>query len=205
MERIILQHTVCDILTEEFLSVIATHPERCLRQIIRAVGEELRLPGDFVCSNSGARQLNHRADEKFNVNTRFFKDSLRRINDYLALQGEFVDMPDERNHNLRQYLNPALRDIYRGFKDGARLHHGYLRIHNAESATAMSQHRVKFVQLLHALTQFLRGDTETFREFIDFCLRFRQEFVQRRIQRADSHGITRHCFKNTDKIRFLVR
>ena len=74
----------------------------------------------------------------------------------LGLEIEFLLEADERNHDFGLHLDLLLRDIGRGFEDGAGLHLGDLRIGDAETAAAVAEHRVELVQLVHALLRSSR-------------------------------------------------
>ena len=69
--------------------------------------------------------------------------------DDVDLKFEFPRKSDERNHDLRVDLGSFALDFGGRLKHGASLHFGNLGINNAQSAAAMAQHRIKFMQLVH--------------------------------------------------------
>ena len=64
-------------------------------------------------------------------------------------------MPDERDHDFGDDLQPFLVQLRCRFEDGARLHLGDLGIGDAETDAAVPEHRVELVQLLDAGQQLL--------------------------------------------------
>src|SRR3954469_15875594 len=62
-KRILLHDFQLLITAQERPRIIAAHAERCLGQVIGAEAEELRVFGDFIRDQGGARDFNHRADE----------------------------------------------------------------------------------------------------------------------------------------------
>ena len=64
----------------------------------------------------------------------------------------------ERNHDLDVYRNALRLDVHGGLDDGARLHLGDFGVGVAQTAAAVSQHRVELGQRLDfQATIFLRG------------------------------------------------
>ena len=106
---------------------------------------------DFVGGERAARHFDHRADEVVELHFLLGHHFLGDAMDDLGLEIEFLLEADERDHDFRLHLDLLLRDIGRGFEDGARLHLGDFRIGDAETAAAMAEHRVEFVQLRDAL------------------------------------------------------
>ncbi len=119
------------------------------------------------------------------------------------------------------YLDALLRHLDGGFEDRARLHFGDLGIGDAQTASAMTQHGIEFVQLFDAMQQFgqrllqiLHRDLVALRHFLlrfDIGMRkhgdidhqvfaLGQEFVQRRIERADDDGESVHRFEEAGEI-----
>ena len=52
----------------------------------------------------------------------------------------------------------------------------------------MPEHRIKFVQLVHAPRDLFNRDAEFVCQFALLCVVGRQKFVQRRIEKADRSG-----------------
>ena len=62
-KRVVREHAVLEVAREELaLGVVAREPERSLRQVVGAEGEEVGVTGDLVGSDTGARKLDHRPD-----------------------------------------------------------------------------------------------------------------------------------------------
>ena len=76
------------------------------------------------------------------------------------------------------------------FKDRASLHFGDLGERDPKTATAMTQHWIKFVQLMHAARNLFHGNPKLVRQFVLLRVIGGQKLVQRRIQEADRGGQT---------------
>ena len=76
------------------------------------------------------------------------------------------------------------------FKNRASLHFGNLGKRDPKTATAMTEHRIEFVQLMHAARNLFHRDAELIRQFILLRVIGGQKFVQRRIQKTNRGGQT---------------
>ena len=97
----------------------------------------------------------------------------------------------EPEHQRHHYLGGDRRaspaaGLDGAFEDGARLHFGDLGEADRKPHAAEAEHRVELVQLSRARAQLVGADAHCFADFFDLLVRFRQEFVQRRIEQADS-------------------
>ena len=72
-----------------------------------------------------------------------------------------------------------------GFKDCARLHLGNFRKRDPEPATAMTEHRIEFVQLVNTPRDLFDRYAEFVRQFVLLRVIVRQKLVQRRIEKPD--------------------
>ena len=70
----------------------------------------------------------------------------------------------------------------------------------AQAASAMTQHRVRFVQLLHATRHGLGRDPDFLRQLPLLRRIVRHEFVQRRIDQPDGHRKSVHGLENPDEV-----
>ena len=73
-------------------------------------------------------------------------------------------------------------------------------IDNAEPAAAMAEHRVEFVQFVHALRDLVRADADLVRQRALRGVIVRQEFMQRRIEKTNRRRKTFERFENADEI-----
>src|SRR5438477_10314371 len=71
-----------------------------------------------------------------------------------------------------------------GFKDCARLHLGNFRKGDPEPATAMTEHRIEFVQLVNTARNVFYSYADLVREFVLLRVICRQKFMEWRIQEA---------------------
>src|ERR1019366_5593219 len=206
--------------------VVAGETHGGLREVVGAEGEELGLFGDLIGGEGGAGDFDHRPDHVVNLFTGFGEDFIGHANHDGFLVVELFDAADERNHDFGQNLNTLLRYLNGGFEDGAGLHLGDLRVSDAETAAAMAEHGVEFVQVFHAvqeirkiLLQILHSDLVALRHVflqldvgmgeqrdIDHkVFALRQEFVERRIKRADHDRKAVHRFEETGEVTALHR
>src|SRR5436190_19824416 len=72
-----------------------------------------------------------------------------------------------------------------GFKDCARLHLGNFRKSDAEAATAMTKHRIEFVQLVNTARNVFHSYADLVREFVLLRVICRQKFMEWRVEEAD--------------------
>ena len=93
----------------------------------------------------------------------------------------------------------------RSLEDGAPLHFGDLRVHDREAAAAEAEHRVEFVQRLHAVGDFLLGDAHLLGHLFLALVLVRQELVQRRVEGADGDRVTFHRAEDAGEIIALQR
>src|SRR5438046_3302880 len=75
-----------------------------------------------------------------------------------------------------------------GFKDCARLHLGNFRKSDAEAATAMTKHRIEFVQLVNTARNVFHSYADLVREFVLLRVICRQKFMEWRGEKADRRG-----------------
>ena len=97
--------------------------------------------------------------------------------DDLGLQFEFLPEADQRNHDFRIHLDLLFLDVGRGFKDGAHLHFSNLRVGDGQTTTAVTKHRVEFMQFVDALLDLCRFHLELLGEVGDLLAVMRQELV----------------------------
>ena len=149
-KRILLEDAFRQIGRQHFVDVVARETECGLREIVGAEGKELRFFRDLIRDQAGARQLDHRADEVINVSSLFFENFFGHAANDRCLVRHFFQRRDERNHDFGIDLYAIFGDGDGRFKNGARLHLGNFRISDSEPASAMSEHGIELVQLLHA-------------------------------------------------------
>ena len=102
LERVALEHAALEVIGEEAAAVVARDPERRLRQVVRAEGEEVGVHGDLVRAHAGARQLDHRPDAQFEPAL-----LLDHAQGELAQALELLAEADERMHDLDERRRPV--------------------------------------------------------------------------------------------------
>ena len=110
-ERILGQNALIRVELQKFSGVIAREAHRHLRQIVGPEREELSNPGNFVSRHRGAGNFNHGPDQVIDLGFVPVHDLDRYAVDHVRLILEFVNMPDQRNHNLRINLLEAVQKI----------------------------------------------------------------------------------------------
>ena len=124
--------------------------------------------------------------------------------DDLDLEFEFLAESDERDHDLGFDLDLFLRDIGRGFEDGAGLHLGDLGIRDAEAATAVAEHGVLLMQAGDALDDGFNLHADAAGEVHLLLLGVGEEFVERRIEEADRGGVAFERLEDAGEVLALI-
>ena len=91
-----------------------------------------------------------------------------------------------------------------GFKDGASLHLGNLRINEPETAATETEHGIELVKLLHALGDLVDRNAHFFREQVLRSVVVRQELVEGRVEEPDGGRETVQGFENAHEVALLV-
>src|SRR4030095_3364836 len=143
LDRIPLEHAVLKVEGEELpLRVVPREPQRRLCQVVRAEREEIRLFGDFVRTNAGSRELDHRPNEVLGLALR-----RRGVDGELAKPAQLLLEAYERVHDLdERRLSGPLAHCDGGADDRPHLHLVDLRILEPEAAAARPEHRIRLLE-----------------------------------------------------------
>src|SRR5579859_356248 len=190
---------------QEGAGIVAAHSERRLCEVVGAETEEFGGLRDFVGSQSSAWDFNHRTDKVVELDLLFLHDFLRDAMHDFYLKVELLFEADERNHNLRIYFNSRFLHFCCSFKDRTRLHLGDLRIHDAQTAAAESEHRIELMQFLNSLLNLFDGHAHFLREIVLRCTLVRQELMQRRIEEANRSRASVEFLEHADEVFALIR
>src|SRR5438445_587758 len=214
LERVGRDDLLLDVAREEaLLRVVPRDAEDRLREVVRAEGEELRLLGDLVRDEAGARDLDHRAELEVDLRAAL---PLHRRGDRHHLLVEPIELPhraDERHHDLGLRLDAALLAVDRRPEDRADLHLEDLGIHEEQAAAAEPEHGVVLVQLLEPpvdalllgqVRAVLPGGTRDSDLDVDVRV-LAQELVERRVDEADDDRQAVHCLEPLAEIALLER
>ena len=206
-ERIGLVDLILVVGGQELAGIVAREAERHLRQIVRAEAEELRLFGDLVGSKSCTRDLDHRADFILEVDARSLDHFVCSLDDDILHELHFLDLAGERDHDLGDDVPFGMTclDGDRSLDDRIGLHHGDLRIGDAQTAAAVTHHRVELVQVGDDLLDLCDRLALRLGERLDVRLLGRDELMQRRVEEADGDGVAAQRFKQTFKVCLLHR
>ena len=225
VERILLDDSQFEIRGQNLVDVVPREAPGGLGEIVGAEGEELRFLRDLIGHQCGPGQFDHGADHVFHgplfLREHFFRNAVHD----LGLVRHLFERGGQRDHDFREHLDALFRHDDSRFENGARLHLGNLRIGDAETAAAVSEHGVELVQLLDAGEQrrqkllqiadhlrsvvfvlphqrlLLLRVNDCQRSDIDHqVLAARQELMQRRIEGSDRNREAIHGAEHADKV-----
>ena len=133
------------------LGVIPGVSEGRLGQVVGTVAEELGVLGDLVGREGSPRQLDHGAELVVQVLAGFLLDFGRDLLKLVADHLQLVDVPDQRNHDLRPDIYTVLGQITRGAEDRPHLHGVDSGIEQPQPAATHTEHRVGLSHLPNGL------------------------------------------------------
>src|SRR5260221_930609 len=99
-EGVVLEDAALLVLLEEARGIVAAEAEGGLGEVVGAEAEELGTLGDMGGPQVGARQLDHGADEIFELLAGELSHLGRDLVDHDLHQVELLARGDERNHDL---------------------------------------------------------------------------------------------------------
>ena len=149
-KRICIDDIELSVGREKTSRIVPAHSKRCLSKIVRAEAEKLRVARDLIRHQRGPWNLDHGADEIVELRLFLFGHLFRDATHDLDLKLELARKANQRNHDFRTHLDSFLLHLRGGLENSARLHRGNLREGDAETATAMSKHRIELVQFMNA-------------------------------------------------------
>ena len=205
LERIVLQNTLFEVDRQELGDIVARESQGHLRQVIGSEREELCNLGYLIGRNCRTRNLDHRTDHIVDPVVALGEDLFGRTVDDLLLVTELLVVAHQRNHDLDMYRNARCADIHRCLDNGTGLHLGDFGIGVAQTAAAVSQHRVEFGQRLDLLDDLLERDMHILSQFALLLLEVRNELVQRRIEQSHRNRIALHNLEQTFEVAALHR
>src|SRR5450432_410862 len=104
LERVSSKHPgllFVHIVWEEASRIVTGQSHRCLRQVIGTEREELRHFGDLSGKQSGARQLNHRAHQVWQLHASLLDQVVGDSSSSIGQDCQLFFIKRERNHDLR--------------------------------------------------------------------------------------------------------
>ena len=159
LEGVYAQDLLIEVDGQEAGDVVAAIAEGHLREVIRPEAEVLGVASNLVSCERCTRDLDHRTDAEVELNSFFREELTSRVADDLLLLIEFVDDPDQRDHDLGLWVIAFLLELNSGREDSTSLHHRDLRVGVAETTATMAEHRVVFAQRIDATLDLLYRDT----------------------------------------------
>ena len=207
LERILLEHALLEVRREERTDVVAAVAEGHLREVVGAVAEEVGDLADLVGGDRGARDLDHGADRDLEglLHALLGEDLRDRLLGQLTEEDELLLGADERVHDLGTRVDLLAAALDRGLDDGADLHLEDLGVRDRQAATAVTEHRVRLVELRDAALDLLERQAHLARELGLLLLVVRNELVERRIEQAHRDGQPVHRREDADEVGALER
>ena len=211
LERILLEHPLLDVRGEERSDVVAAEAESHLREVVGAEAEEVGDLGDLVGGDGRARDLDHGADRDVEpvlasgLHALLGTDCRDRLLGQLAKKHELLLGADERMHDLGLRVDLLRAAFDRSFDDGANLHLENLGIGDRQTATAVTEHRIGFMQLRDAALDLLEAEAHLLRQLALLLVVVRNKLVQRRIEQAHGDGQPVHRGEDADEVGALER
>ena len=181
-ERIGLENLVLVVRRQEFACVVAAETEGHLRKVVGTEAEEFGFFCDFVGGKCRARDFDHGTDFVFKVAACCFDESVGGFDNGLLAESKFLDFANQRNHDFGNDVPIGMTVLYRdcSLDDCFRLHFGDFGIRYRKTASAMSHHRVEFVQRIADNFDFFNGLALRFCKFFDVLFFGGNELVKRR-------------------------
>ena len=192
---------------QELACVVAREAERHLRQVVRTEAEEFRLFRNLVRRQRRAGNFNHRTYFVLQIGFRSRNQLVRRLNNDVFHELQFFHFAGKRNHDFGNDVPVRMSCLHghRRLNHGFRLHHGDFGIRYRQTATAVSHHRVEFVQRIDDFFNLLHALVLRLRQCFDIGFFRRHELVKRGIEETDGYGITAQRFEQPFEVRLLHR
>ncbi len=145
LERVGPQQPHLQVVRQELADVVAAVAVGHLRQIVRAEREELRLGGDLIGHETGSGYLDHRPHAITDLLPGLPGDFAGHAVDPLGQRAKLLHRTDQRDHHFRMHVDAFLHAAGGGLEDGSHLHLVDRGKGDAQTAPAVTQHRVGFV------------------------------------------------------------
>ena len=158
-ERIGLDDSVFFVEFEELGSIVARESEGHLGKVVGTEREEVGYGSNLISYESSTGNLDHGTYFIGYALSFFLKHLGGSDIDDVCLVLDFLEGAYERNHDFREYFDTASLNCKSGLNDGTGLHFGDLRIGNAETASAMTEHGVEFLERIDFCLYFFKGKT----------------------------------------------
>ena len=206
-KRIVFKDFCIIVCSQEFPCVIAAESKGHLGQIVCTEAEEICFFCDFIRRKGSTGNLDHRTHFVLKLNPGSSDLCIRCLHNCILDKFQFLHFADQRNHDFRFHI--PVRMCFLGVDRCANyrfgLHPCDFRICNSQAASAVSHHRIEFMQgrnqVLNCFdTLFLR-----FCECGNIFFGSRNEFMKRGIKEPDTNRISFKSFIQFFKIALLIR
>mmetsp|Transcript_26574 Transcript_26574/g.55687 ORF Transcript_26574/g.55687 Transcript_26574/m.55687 type:complete len:223 (+) Transcript_26574:398-1066(+) len=209
LERIIIEDADFKVLRNESIRVVARNTHGHLGQIVRTIRKEVTewlsigiilQIRNLVRNDCCPWHLDHCSDLILDIDSAFGTNAFSFTFDDEGLILVLIDGSDEGNHNAGVGVSNSwcfLHEISCGTDDGLCLHLGKLGLHNTQSATTQSEHRVFFVHGIHPCKHslYIFSESKFFGNLFVNLLWTRQELMKWRIEETDGDMHIVHCLE----------
>src|SRR5206468_10640783 len=107
LKRIVGKYTTFDVIRKEATRIVSAQSESRLGQIIGSKGKKLGGLRDLIRGECSAWQLDHGADGVGNILSHRTQNLLSHLLEHSSLIFELFDSRDERDHDLRTYIEAS--------------------------------------------------------------------------------------------------
>ena len=168
-----------------------------MRQIIGAETKKVRVFCYFIGCNCRTRYFYHGTHQIIDLHLACLHNLFGNTMNRAQLICELFLESHERNHDLRIDFDFSFapQNLCGRFKYCASLHFSYLRMKDAESATAAPQHWVLLMQCFNSIYHEIERHTELFGELTAHHVIMGQELVQWWIEEPNRDWPSIHRFE----------
>ena len=203
---VVLQNAALDVIGQKLAGVVAGERIAGLRQIVGAEGEEIRVQGELVCGQRGARHLDHGADAGAHPDAGVRGQHCGKLALHQRAQPfQLAHMGNQRQHNLRLHFHAAHFHRAGGLRNGAHLHGVDFGKAQAQAAAAVAEHGVELAQLVHLGAQRGGGGAQGGGHGANVLICVGQKLVHGGIEQADGDRQPGHGGEDSLKVALLHR
>ena len=203
-EGVFLEDFVFGVRKQEVAHVVTADAESGLGKVVGAEAEELSGASDFVRGESTTWDFDHGADQVFKLGFLLSHDCFGCGVNHFHLQLQLLGETNKWDHDLGLHFNTFFGNISSGFEDCTSLHLGDLGVGDAETATAVTKHRVELVELSHALLDVLDFDVEFLGKVHLLLLGVRKELVEWWVEQTDGRWKAFESLEDAGEIFTLI-
>ena len=179
---------------QEARGVVTRQSKSGLGEVVSSEGEELCVLSHLISGDCSAGNLDHGSNRVLQLGlleSELFANTSGGIVDDLLLEFKLTSVGDEWDHDFREYLCSFSLNRSRSFKDSLDLSSSDSRVADAETATAVTEHRVLFVKIVNPFRDGWCAHSNLFGKVLLLNgIHSADEFVKWWIEEADRCGAT---------------